>query len=405
MSNTLLTTSQITNEALMVLTNMLNFTKKVNRQYDDRFAQSGAKIGDTINIRKPIKLRFSTGQNIDVQAATEQYTPLTLDTQYQRAMAFSSKDRTLSIDMFSERFIKPAMISMANQIDFDGFSKALNYTYNQVGTVGSTYTDRDTLNKLVTGAGVTLSRFMAPQDRALVASTQFMADAATYNNNLFNPQSAIGAQYEDAKVIRALGFDWSESQNAPVHTNGTYSGTPAVVGAGQSGSTLNTNGWGAGSTLNVGDVFTVAGVFTVNGQTKQNTGVLQKFVVTAKNAPATTHALSISPAIVGPENAQLQNVSALPAGGALITVEGASGATYQTSMAFHKDAYVFGCADLDVPSRGTESAGRAKDDQLGLSIRFVEQYDIRSDQWVTRFDLLGGWAPLYAELGTRLVTL
>ena len=45
MSNNLLTISKITNEALMVLENELTFTSEVNRDYDDQFAVSGAKIG------------------------------------------------------------------------------------------------------------------------------------------------------------------------------------------------------------------------------------------------------------------------------------------------------------------------------------------------------------------------
>ena len=44
MSNSLLTIGKITNEALVVLENNLAFTKQVNRDYDDQFAQSGAKL-------------------------------------------------------------------------------------------------------------------------------------------------------------------------------------------------------------------------------------------------------------------------------------------------------------------------------------------------------------------------
>lgn len=35
----------------MVLENELVFTSEVNRDYDDQFAQSGAKIGNTVNVR------------------------------------------------------------------------------------------------------------------------------------------------------------------------------------------------------------------------------------------------------------------------------------------------------------------------------------------------------------------
>lgn len=404
MSNRLLTTSEITNEALMVLSNQLGFTSKVTREYDDRFARTGAKIGNTINVRKPIKLRPSTGAAIDIQGANEQFVPVTLNTQYQRAFAFSSAERTLSLDAFSERILKPAMISMANQIDGDGLRFAKNRTSQQVGVPGSLYNSRDTYNVLVGDAKVTMNRFLAPmKPRYMAASSQFSTDGATYNNQIFNPQGVISDQYTDNVLVKALGFDWMETELAPTHTNGTYSGSGAVAGAGQSGATLVTGSWGSSTFFTEGTVFTIAGVFTVNGQTKQNTGVLQKFVVTASTSAGASQTLSIFPAIVGPEDAQNQNVNALPADGALITVIGASEATYQTSIAYSPMAFTFACADLDVP-KGVNSAGRASDGELGLSIRYIEDYDIRSDQYVIRLDLLGGWNSLYNELATRLVT-
>jgi hypothetical protein len=402
MSNRLLTTSEITNEALMVLSNQLGFTSKVSREYDDRFARSGAKIGNTINVRKPIKLRPSSGQAIDIQAANEQYVPVVLNKQYQRAFAFSSAERTLSLDLFSERILKPAMISMANEVDGDGMTYAKNVSFNQVGTPGSLYNSRDTFNTLVGDAKVTMNRFLAPpKPRFMAASSQFSTDGATYNNQIFNPQGAIADQYSDNVLVRALGFDWMETELAPTHTNGTYSGSGAVASV--SGGTLVTDTWGGSTFFTKGTVFTIAGVTTVNGQTKQNTGVLQKFVVTADTTAGATQTLSIFPAPVGPEDAQNQNVNRLPVDGDLITVIGASEATYQTSLAFAKEAFTFACADLDVP-KGVNSAGRASDGELGLSIRYVEDYDIRSDQYVIRLDLLGGWNHLYNELATRLVT-
>ena len=51
MSNSFLTPQQVTREALRVLHNKLTFIGNVNRQYDDSFAKSGAKIGDTLQIR------------------------------------------------------------------------------------------------------------------------------------------------------------------------------------------------------------------------------------------------------------------------------------------------------------------------------------------------------------------
>ena len=53
MPNTILTATAVTREALRVLHQKLNFVGTITRDYDDRFAQSGAKIGDTLKIRLP----------------------------------------------------------------------------------------------------------------------------------------------------------------------------------------------------------------------------------------------------------------------------------------------------------------------------------------------------------------
>jgi hypothetical protein len=47
MSNTILTPTAVTREALRILHQKLNFIGTINRQYDDSFAKEGAKIGRT----------------------------------------------------------------------------------------------------------------------------------------------------------------------------------------------------------------------------------------------------------------------------------------------------------------------------------------------------------------------
>ena len=111
--------------------------------------------------------------------------------------------------------------------------------------------------------------------------------------------------------------------------------------------------------------------------------------------------MSISPAIV--TSGAFQNVSAGPADDAQLTIAGASGNTTQLSVAFHPDAFVFGCSDLDVPG-GTDRAFRATDPQTGLSVRIIRDYNVISDQWVTRFDILFGFNTLYEQLACRIAT-
>jgi hypothetical protein len=67
MSNTILTPTAVTRETLRVLHQKLNFIGSINRQYDDSFAKSGAKIGDTLKIRLPNQYTVRTGATLSAQ--------------------------------------------------------------------------------------------------------------------------------------------------------------------------------------------------------------------------------------------------------------------------------------------------------------------------------------------------
>ena len=137
MANTLLTISKITNEALMVLENELTFTSEVDRNYDDQFAVVGAKIGATVNVRRPGRFIGTTGPALNVEDLNETSVPVTLSTQFHVDTQFTTQDLALSLDMFSDRILKPAVAAIANKIDFDGTTTAALNTANIVGTAGT----------------------------------------------------------------------------------------------------------------------------------------------------------------------------------------------------------------------------------------------------------------------------
>jgi hypothetical protein len=151
-------------------------------------------------------------------------------------------------------------------------------------------------------------------------------------------------------------------------------------------------------TLPVGSVFTIPGVFAVNPQNRQSTGALRNFVVTAAaGAGATSLQVFPTPVFGG----QFQNVTsangAIPSASA--TVISGVNTNLPNAIAFHKDAFALGTADLILP-QGVDMAGRASAD--GISIRLVRQYDINSDQLPCRLDVLYGWSTVYPELATRI---
>lgn len=396
--NKILTISMITREALDVLSNMLNITKHSTRKYDGEFGRAGAKIGTVLNIRKPARFEGSEGPVINIEAQNEAYVPLTLDTQYQVSSAFTSSEFSLSMDDFRERFIVPAMNTMANRIEAKGAALMRAAAYNSVGVPGVALTTNDAFQSALT----LLQNNLVPDDGTLKMTVQPKTNQLAVKNglSLFNPAHVISDQYMKGKMGQdAYGFTWYINQLLGSHTVGTYSGSPAVNGGTQTGSTLTVDGFGSGSTLNVGDVFTIAGVNAVNYVTKDDLGYVQQFVVTAAYT-GTGGNVSISPAIV--TSGALQNVTTSPADNAVITINGASGSIAAQNFAWHPEAIAFATGHLEVPKAGVEFGAYERDDATGLGLRIVRAYDVRTDQFITRLDLLGGWCTLYDQFLVRI---
>lgn len=412
MSNTLLTISDITQEALMVLENNCVFADGVTKEYDDRFAVDGAKIGATINVRRPGRFIGTTGPNLNVEDFNETYVPVTLTTQFHVDVQFNTQDLTLSLDDYSKRVLKPAIAAIANKVDRDGLTMAKNNTANTVGTVG---TLANTFSTYLT-AGAYLDSEGTPKDGERRIYVEPFTSAALVDNlkGLFNPQANIGELYKKGLMGKEHGgMDWYMDQNVVNHA-WAYGTSAVTVAVNQTSAGLAT-GWAASSTLtisntgscqlNPGDVIQIAGVYGVNPQNRQSYGKLRNFVVTTAMAAGGT-SVTVSPAII--YGGQFQNVSNTPTATAAITVLGvaASAATQNTTaqnILCHKNAFTLATADLVVPS-GVDFAGRASDKSSGLSIRVVKQYTINNDSIPTRLDVLYGWAPLYPELACRVTS-
>lgn len=402
MANQLLTIGQVTREALDVLENNLTFTKFIRHDFDDQYGIAGAKIGTVLNIRKPPRYVGRVGQGLQLEDATETQVPLTLTTQRGVDIAFSTADLKLSIDDFADRFIKPGIASVANNIDLDGMQQYLK-VYNTIGTPGTVP------NALLTylTAGQRLDEEATPRDdqRSVVISPAMQAVIVDALKGLFQSSSDIAEQYEKGTMGKVIGFKWSMDQNTPTQTIGALGGTPTVNAGGQTGASLVTNGWtaAAATRLNQGDVFTIAGVFAVNPQSRQSTGSLRNFVATSAAASdgSGNMTIQISPSIV--TSGPFQTVTASPAASAPITVYGAANTVTPQGLAFHKDAFVIASADLPLVE-GVDKCQRVRSKQLGFSLRMIRAYDINTDRLPCRTDVLYGHQTLYPELACRVAS-
>jgi hypothetical protein len=410
MANQLLTISKITNEALMVLENELTFTGQVERKYDEQFAVVGAKIGNTVNVRKPGRFIGTTGPALNVEDFNETSVPVTLSTQFHVDTQFTTQDLALSLDSFSDRVLKPAIAAIANKVDADGLTMAKNNTANTVGTAGTT---PSALLTFLT-AQAFLDSEGAPRDgkRSCIIEPFTSASIVDSLKGLFVPSNVIADQYKKGMMGRdSGGMNWYMDQNVVNQTYGTSAGTAVVATTTATG--FLTSGWASTSTisltstgavsLNVGDTIQIAGVFAVNPQNRAayGTNKLRSFVVTtAASGTGATFNVVVSPAVI--TAGQFQNVS-IPttSATAAVTFFNKTGTVSPQNIVMHKNAFTLACADLELPD-GVHFAGRASDKELGLSIRVVRQYTINNDSIPTRLDVLYGWAPLYPELACRV---
>ena len=413
MSNNLLTISMITNEALMVLENELTFSSEVDRNYDDQFAVSGAKIGNTLNVRRPGRFIGTSGPALNVEDFNETSVPVTLSTQFHVDTQFTTQDLALSLDMFSDRVLKPAVAAVANKIDFDGLTMAKNNTANIVGTAGTPPTS---LLTYLT-AGAFLDAEGAPRDgrRSCIVEPFTGATIVDSLKGLFVPSDMISKQYQKGMMGRdSAGMNWKMDQNVVNQTFGSYSTATLACDTTTATGFLAT-GWASTSTialtattatagLQVGDVIQIANIFAVNPQNRSayGSGKLRNFVVTTAVTVATsgTTSVIVSPAVI--TGGQFQNVTVTSTSAtAAVTPFNKTGVVSPQNIVMHKNAFTLATADLELPD-GVVFAGRASDKELGLSMRVVRQYTINNDSIPTRVDVLYGWAPLYPELACRV---
>lgn len=403
--NVLLTDNVIAKEALMIVENNLTITKLINRRYEPKFAQDGNKIGDTLNIRLPVRWQGRTGEAMTPEPAIERTIPLKIDQLIGQDLQFSNVDLTLKIDQFKERYLDTACASIANRIDQSVCAQYINCP-NVAGVPGVIPAALDPYFD----ASVTLSNFGVPQGkRNIVISPRMEATIVNALKGLFQAASKIADQYTTGEMGHVIGFDWYMDQNIVAHTVGALGGAPLVNGANQTGSTILLKGFTAAAAprLKQGDSITFAGTNSVNPQSRSDNGELRMFVVTAPvSSDASGNAsVGIFPAIV--TSGALQNVTASPADGAQVKVFGdplsRQNVVSKQGLAFHKEWLTAAFVDLDLP-KGMAMAARAKSDQLGLSIRIVKGYDIQSNQELCRLDVLYGLKQTYEDFCCRIAS-
>jgi hypothetical protein len=393
-SNTLLTPTIIAKEALMQLTNHLAMARHVHTAYKNEFV----KVGQTITVRKPNKFRATKAQARSNTNIAEPSTSITMSTQAHVSWAFSSVDLTTTIEDYSKRYISPAANALANQVDSDLCGLYID-VYNSCGTPGTTPA---TFKALGDGQQIL-------DDEAVPSDTRVGVMNPAANWALADGLKGTFAQ-QVAKDIITKGYlgtianlNLYSDQNVVRHTNGAFTAgaTPVIHGVIADGATsITTDGWDAGNnTVLKGDVFTIAGVYAVNPMSGASTGVLRRFTATA-NATSVAGAMTINVSPKIQVAGAYQTVDAVPVDPAALTFIGTAATAYPQNMIFHPNAFALVTVPIEMPANVW--GARETDQDAGISIRVVKQYDIDADEEIIRLDILYGTKTLYPELAVRL---
>jgi len=399
MPNSILTIDMITRKSLEILENNLVIVRNINRQYDDSFANEGAKIGSTLRIRLPDRVLVTDGAALQVQDTNEQFVNFPITNQKHVGLNFTTAELTMSMDDFADRILKPRISQLAASIDADvmGAFTDIAQSVGAAGTVPGTslvlLQAQQKLNESAAG--------MAP--RYATVSPAANAGLVEGLKGFFNPTTTISRQFKTGMMGEGvLGYDEiNMSQSVRTFTTGTRTnGTMSAAVSTQGSTSLPLTGLGANATIRNGEVLTVASVFAVNPQTRESTGSLQDFVVvgdfTASAGGAVT--VTVSPPIFT-ANQALATVDAFPANSAVVTFRGAAGAVSPQNLVYHRDAITFATADLLMP-RGVDMASRQSHN--GISMRLVRQYDINNDRMPCRIDVLYGYKVIRPAMAVRM---
>jgi hypothetical protein len=390
----LLTPTIITKESLVILENNLVMANRVNRKFENQFV----KIGNALTIRKPNKFTVASGAGLQVQNITEPSVTITIDQQKHVDFQFTSQDLTLTVEEFSERYLKPAMASLANQVDFDVLTQVKNIS-NYVGAPGVNPVAFSSSGQL---AGRRLDDNAAPQDnRTLCLNPNGYWGLAGGQTNLFVMPTAKDALVKG--YLATLGnYEVYMDQNVQGLSSAQHNTSLAAVitTAQGNGGTTSVFGGTPADAYALGEVFTIAGVFNVNPQSRQTTGQLKNFTLTATSAAASTTILTFSPAIV--TSGPYQNVTGPASTGAGVTwLTGTTAAQISSpqNIAFTRDAFGLVMVPMEIP-QGVDFA--ARETYRNISMRAIRAYDINNDVFPTRIDILYGDTVYYDELATRL---
>ena len=402
MSHSFLSPTKVIREFMREFQNNISFIGRCKKVTKKDYEIGGMMAGSSINVAVPNNFSVVTANaTFAGQDMVERSVAVPVDQQYHVDLnGVTSRELTLTLDDFSQRFIKPAARNLAAKVEQYVINKATIGAGNYVGTPGTTPNSAlvylQAAQKLQE-QGAPFGMFSAHINPAANAAT---VDAL---KGLFNSQAQVAGQYSKGLMAKdTLGFDFYMNQAISRITCGsriaagesTVTNTVSVQGQATIDITGNTT-----KTYAAGDMFVISSVNWVNPLTKQTLGQAQFCLTEAVTLVAgvkTACKISVPLYTTGGH----QNIDAFPQGGATLTFVGVASTAYDRNIALADDSVAFANVELQIPG-GVDYA--ASETQDGISLRIVRAYDISDDTLKTRVDVAFGAAVLRPEWITQII--
>ena len=284
----------------------------VTNSYGTEVAQKGDRI--PLNVMNDFEASDVT-PGVAIPAAGNDITPeatdLRLNLWKKSNFQLTDKEMAEIVETGRMKALDSAVRAVVNAIDksvLGLYTKVSNFA----GTAGTTPFGSNT--GVLATANRLLSTGLAPKENRSLIVDEFAYSNATQLSVLQAVDSSgLSETLRDARVTRAVGYNWAENQNVLAHTT-TATGNYAIDANASAGATSIVVDNAAGATptaLVVGDLLTIAGNTT-------------QYVVTSYTANANDATVGISPAL-----------AADVTDGVVVTVV----ASHTANLAFHPEAF------------------------------------------------------------------
>ena len=414
MANAFSNPTVVAREALRHLENNCVMGRLVHRGYEEEFKKrhNGWNQGASITVNGPVYFRTKTGRTVDQVDLKERSITYTVDQWKHVAWDLNAEEMTLDLDKWSERYLKPAMQSLANTVDTALLGLYVDVP-NQVGTPGTTPSNYFVFAQ----ADARLTEESCPDDmRYCVVEAQAVAALADNFKGLFSTQIVEDVIRKGKLPLQIAGFEMFRDQNVNSHTVGTWAAVTDIQkdGASSEGdTTLALKSTGAAQNAAAGDIFTIAAVNSVNPISGIATGSLRQWVVATTASMDGSGEIAALSAIPGNSRSvhkiyssaadeewlPYQTVNTLPQNSAAVTVAGTSGQVHPVNMAFHRDAFGLCMVPIEQPASVTWGA---RMDHDGYSISVIRYLTGGTLTETIRFDILYGVKTLNPFLACRI---